>query len=102
MIITRAIDLFCRSTSSSITQEMLLKAMPKWADKKYCIDLADGLVDKANSLWNIYTDMTSQYKISHDIYLKYWALKDPIINSDFILFDEAQDADPIMLDILSK
>lgn len=50
MIITRAIDLFCRSTSSSITQEMLLKAMPKWADKKYCIDLADGLVDKANSL----------------------------------------------------
>lgn len=102
MILTRALNLFCRSTSSEITQEILLRSMPKWADKKFCIELADGLVDKANSLWKLSIDDHSQFKISHDVYLKYWALTDPEISSKFILFDEAQDADPVMLDILNK
>ena len=38
----------------------------------------------------------------HDIYLKFWALTKPVIHADFIMFDEAQDADPIMLSILEK
>lgn len=102
LILTRALDLFCRSTSDEITHDMLMKAMPKWADKQFCGDLAAGLVDKANSLWKMSIDNNSKIRITHDIYLKYWALKDPVINTKFILFDEAQDADPIMLDILKK
>ncbi len=81
---------------------MLLRAMPKWADGKFCIELADALIDKANTLWKMSIDDHSQFKISHDVYLKYWALTDPDISAKFILFDEAQDADPVMLDILNK
>lgn len=33
----------------------------------------------------------------HDHYLKYWQLNDPVIPGDFILFDEGQDASPVML-----
>lgn len=102
LILTRALDFFCRSTSDEITHDMLIRAMPKWADKKFCDDLAAGLVDKANSLWKMSIDDSSKIRITHDIYLKYWALQDPVINTKFILFDEAQDADPIMLDILKK
>ncbi|MEG8237909.1 MULTISPECIES: UvrD-helicase domain-containing protein [Acinetobacter] len=102
LILTKALDFFCRSTSNEITHDMLMRAMPKWADKQYCHELATGLVDKANSLWKMSIDDSSKIRITHDIYLKYWALKDPEINAKFILFDEAQDADPIMLDILRK
>jgi superfamily I DNA/RNA helicase len=31
-----------------------------------------------------------------------WQLSKPTINSDFILFDEAQDADPVMLDVVNS
>lgn len=33
----------------------------------------------------------------HDHYLKLWQLRDPYIEADFILFDEAQDANPVLL-----
>ena len=36
----------------------------------------------------------------HDYYLKLWQLEDPRINADFILFDEAQDANPVMVAII--
>jgi len=40
--------------------------------------------------------------IGHDIYLKLWALSEPNIPADYVLFDEAQDADPLMLGILLR
>ena len=33
----------------------------------------------------------------HEHYLKMWQLSKPIMNADFVLFDEAQDANPVML-----
>lgn len=39
---------------------------------------------------------------NHAVYFKYWSISNPIIHADFILFDEAQDADPIMLEILRQ
>jgi hypothetical protein len=41
-----------------------------------------------------------QYK--HEHYLKMWQLDDPVINAEFILFDEAQDANPVILDIVRR
>jgi cyanophycinase-like exopeptidase len=38
--------------------------------------------------------------ITHDVYLKLWSLERPKISSDFLLFDEAQDANPVMLDLV--
>lgn len=37
---------------------------------------------------------------SHDVYLKMWALTNPVIPYQIIFYDEAQDADPVMLGIL--
>lgn len=39
---------------------------------------------------------------NHNVYLKLWALSEPVLDQDFILFDEAQDADPIMIGVLLK
>ncbi len=38
----------------------------------------------------------------HDHYLKAWQLSNPKIGADFILFDEAQDANPVIVDIVSQ
>lgn len=51
-------------------------------------------------VWSDYCNPEVMLNIPHDCYLKLWAMTQPIINTDFILFDEAQDADPIMYQIL--
>ena len=40
--------------------------------------------------------------ISHDFYLKEYQLSNPALDYDYILFDEGQDASPVMLDIFLK
>lgn len=37
---------------------------------------------------------------SHDMYVKLWALSNPKLQADFILYDEAQDADPCIAGIV--
>lgn len=39
---------------------------------------------------------------SHDFYLKYWQLQKPQLDVDVILFDEAQDADAVMLEMMKN
>ena len=55
-------------------------------------------------LWADYSHSEGQLAIGNDhgVYFKYWAVTNPVINYDFILFDEAQDADPLMLQVLQK
>jgi F-box protein 18 (helicase) len=43
-----------------------------------------------------------EIEITHDFYLKKFQLSNPILNYDFILFDEGQDASPAMLDVFRK
>jgi len=43
-----------------------------------------------------------EIEITHDFYLKKFQLMDPQLHYDYILFDEAQDASPAMLDIFLK
>lgn len=41
-------------------------------------------------------------RFSHEHYLKLWQLSRPYVDADFILFDEAQDANPVMLDVVLR
>src|SRR5207249_375491 len=43
-----------------------------------------------------------EIEITHDFYLKKFQLANPVLNFDYILFDEGQDASPAMLDIFLK
>jgi hypothetical protein len=40
--------------------------------------------------------------ITHDFYLKKYQLRNPKLNYDIILYDEVQDANPVMLDIFKE
>ncbi len=45
---------------------------------------------------------TGKIAVTHDYYLKKFQLNNPILNFDYILFDEGQDASPAMLDVFLK
>ena len=61
-----------------------------------------GIVEYAVRLWDLKTDPdASHVPIQHDTYLKLWQLDAPVIRGfDVILFDEAQDANAVILDIV--
>lgn len=51
--------------------------------------------------WADVTREAGQLPYKHDHYLKLWQLSRPRIEVDYILFDEAQDADPVMAAIVA-
>ena len=62
------------------------------------------VIDRAAEYWQRCTERGSTLPIEHDFYLKMYQLSNPDLSGvyDFILFDECQDANPVLLDILLK
>lgn len=58
------------------------------------------VVSLARRMWNAMSDTKSDFPVTHDFYLKKWQLTKPELNSDFVLFDEAQDANGAILDVV--
>lgn len=58
--------------------------------------LAAEVLPLAKTVWEDLRSPDGQLKFQHDHYLKLWALSDPQLPSDFVLFDEAQDANPVI------
>ncbi len=56
----------------------------------------------ARHLWSRMLLPADPIPLGHDGYLKLWALSDPLIASDYILLDEAQDTNPVVLGALRK
>ena len=54
----------------------------------------------ATQLWDEMTDPRSDIPMTHDGYLKIWAISNPKINTDFILLDEAQDTNGVVMEIV--
>lgn len=50
--------------------------------------------------WRKMSDPSDPLPLSHDGYVKYWSLESPRINASFVLLDEAQDTNPVVLEVL--
>jgi superfamily I DNA/RNA helicase len=48
------------------------------------------------------TDRRDKMPLGHDGYLKLWAMSEPELSFEYILLDEAQDTNPVVLDVLMK
>jgi hypothetical protein len=109
-LILSVVSSFMKSTHSEIADDFLYSE----------VDLALGwpwtvegfgeskvlLTFVKNKAWDFWQRTISKddlnFPLNHDAYLKLWQLSDPKLDYDVILFDEAQDADPVMLDIVQK
>lgn len=60
------------------------------------------ILNYASGMWADLQKLTGLMKFEHDHYLKMWQLAKPEIPGDVLLFDEAQDADPVMLDVVNS
>lgn len=54
------------------------------------------------AMWSDLTNPAGTLPFKHDHYLKMWELDSPHIKADVIMFDEAQDASPVMLSIIEQ
>jgi hypothetical protein len=60
------------------------------------------VVKLAREIWDLMEDREGDFPVTHDFYLKRWQLNSPELGYDFILFDEAQDANAVILDIVTN
>ena len=64
-------------------------------------DLAEWLEQYVRKAWADITDPQGRIRFEHSHYLKMWQLQFPMIDTDVVLFDEAQDANPVMASIVA-
>lgn len=71
--------------------------------KTYPLELVRLMYSKASEIWEAEIDMDSKIPLDHGTYLKLWELTEPKIKGyDFIMVDEAQDCNPVMLSIIDN
>lgn len=99
-IVGDALINFCKTNASEPAPRHI--ELPAWLDERTSESIRQSLYPALVARWSQAIDPRHQAGISHDIYLKYWTLSNPIIPADFVLFDEAQDADPLMMGVLMK
>jgi hypothetical protein len=72
------------------------------ADKHALNAVTDVALSGAKHIWGRMCAPEDPLPLGHDGYLKLWALSDPVIAADYIMLDEAQDTNPVVLDLLRK
>ncbi len=96
----KLIERYCYSTHKDITLDMLD------CENTDDLDIWNGVrtypesLPLAQSVWDIMIDLSSPFKITHDGYLKLWSFRHPVLPYRLILLDEAQDTNPITLEII--
>ena len=96
----RTVERFCRSADSELAaRHVPLQPTAPEADPKLAVP---GVLAVARRAWEDLTSPSGSLKVTHDVYLKCWQRSKPMLDYDFILFDEAQDADPAIADVVCR
>lgn len=71
---------------------------PGWANNR---EVARHIEPALRRAWADLSDLNGSLPFKHEHYLKLWQLSRPRIAADVILFDEAQDANPVMAAVVA-
>jgi hypothetical protein len=100
---TKAIEMvfkFCRSADREIDVQHFVA--PEGCSEGEAATLAGIVLPHARAAWADMISPRGQLKPTHDVYLKQWALSNPVLNFDGIFYDEAQDADPCIAGVVES
>lgn len=97
-LVMAAITRFCQSGDLALCYEHIPE-VPRLNDGS-TKDMRRWLLPFANAAWKDLMSPNGILPFRHDHYLKAWHLSGPRIGADYILFDECQDANPVMLAII--
>lgn len=92
------VNRYCNSDD----EEIRARHMP-WIDglEDHRDELADIVLPIADRAWDDLQETQGRLKFTHDCYLKLYALTEPYISCDYLLFDEAQDSSPVITQIVA-
>lgn len=102
-LILNTVRKFCQSADKSIvaTHVPKIRQLSGIPDKMIS-EVTNWITKAALALWQLMVQVETDIPLGHDGYLKVWALEQPMISADFILVDEAQDTNPVVLEVLKK
>jgi superfamily I DNA/RNA helicase len=63
-------------------------------------DFTEQAIEHVQAIWESMLHKSTGLPLGHDGYLKLWALSTPRATVDYILVDEAQDLNPVLLGVL--
>lgn len=98
--INKLVSCFCNSDKCKVRDIDYLSTISDSKAKNFVYSFLDYILFQSR----LFLDKMNrgEIEITHDFYLKKFQLSNPKLNYDYILFDEAQDASPVMLDIFFK
>ena len=91
-VVKMTVDRYCFSSDTEIQHHHVPRIN---GFEEYQTELQQFIKPLANKLWADLQNPTGFGVMQHDYYLKMWALTEPELYYDFILFDEAQDANAL-------
>lgn len=90
---------FCHSADDQV-QVWHVPAVPGLEDPTAGVALRTSVLPMAKKAWEDLTSPDGKLKFAHDHYLKMWALGRPTLPAEFVMLDEAQDANPVIARIV--
>lgn len=101
-LVESAVTGFCHSADtefqvSHITFDTAFRLTAKGREQ-----LGEYVLGHAKTYWEDVLAIDGKLKFTHDHYLKMYALSNPQLPYDFILLDEAQDTDPLMIGLIES
>jgi hypothetical protein len=102
-IVLNTVRRYCHSADRDIGQHHIARdGILEALDRAAMSSLAERVLPAAQKLWQQMADPISATPCGHDGYLKAWALRRPRINADYVMLDEAQDSNPVILEVLAQ
>jgi len=98
--INKFIALFCNSDKSKVQDVNYLETISDAKAKTFVKTFYHFIETQTRAL--LAKMDKGEIEITHDFYLKKFQLQNPVLDFDYILFDEGQDASAAMLDIFLK
>lgn len=99
-LVMNTVNQFCTTTDQEVTVRHIDYPLLVADNADAQAAAAEIVLPHAKRAWLDLQEPNSRLPFTHDHYLKMWQLDSPTLRCDFLLFDEAQDADPVIADVV--
>ncbi len=100
-LLCETVKRFCQSGRSDfVAGDVLVEGKLDHVSPELRERVKTAVLKDARHLWAQMIDPASPIPLGHDGYLKLWALSKPVIPCDFLMLDEAQDTNGVVLELV--
>jgi superfamily I DNA/RNA helicase len=100
-IVMETVSRFCHSAAAQV-EPRHVAAVPGLDDPATLAVLGEVVTPLARRAWDDLTRTDGRLRFTHDCYLKMWQLSGPTLPADYVLLDEAQDANPVVAAMVDR